>query len=159
MKPDYHLIPLVLGVTGHRDLRPEDRDRLKDKVRSVLQDLQTEFARRPLLLLSPLAEGADRLVAEVALELGAELIAPLPLPREEYEKDFETEASRSEFAHQLGQARAWFDLPLVEGNTLQNIRGYDEADEILIHLGQEALAENGDWVLLHRDRPLRIQRG
>ncbi len=28
--------------------------------------------------------------------------------------------------------------------------------EILIQLGKEALAENGDWVILHRQRPLEF---
>jgi hypothetical protein len=31
-----------------------------------------------------------------------------------------------------------------------------KAKECLRKLGQEALAENGDWVLLHRERPLKI---
>jgi hypothetical protein len=31
------LAPLVIGVTGHRDLRPEDQDELKKKVRHILR--------------------------------------------------------------------------------------------------------------------------
>jgi len=29
-------IPLVIGVTGHRDLRPQDRNELTAKVREIL---------------------------------------------------------------------------------------------------------------------------
>lgn len=32
----------------------------------------------------------------------------------------------------------------------------DVAGEILRQLGRESLAENGDWLLLQRDRPLEI---
>jgi hypothetical protein len=31
-----------------------------------------------------------------------------------------------------------------------------EAQTLLRELGREALAENGDWVLLHRQRPLEM---
>ncbi len=33
-------IPIIIGVTGHRDLRPADTPRLKDQVRAILEDLR-----------------------------------------------------------------------------------------------------------------------
>jgi hypothetical protein len=33
---------------------------------------------------------------------------------------------------------------------------YQRAQHLLEELGKEALEENGDWVLLHRDRPLEV---
>jgi hypothetical protein len=33
---------------------------------------------------------------------------------------------------------------------------YDAARDVLRELGLEALVENGDWVLLHRERPLDV---
>ena len=33
---------------------------------------------------------------------------------------------------------------------------FEESHELIKELGQEALAENGDWVLLHRERPLEV---
>jgi len=32
----------------------------------------------------------------------------------------------------------------------------DQARETLRRVGVEALEENGDWLLLHRDRPLKV---
>jgi hypothetical protein len=62
--------------------------------------------------VSPLAEGADRLVArEVLNDEGSDLEAPLPLPREEYLRDFETEESRREFDSLLARAKAATELP------------------------------------------------
>ena len=31
-----------------------------------------------------------------------------------------------------------------------------EAEALVPELGKEALAENGDWLLLHRDRPMEV---
>ena len=75
-------IPLIVGVTGHRDLLAEDVPRIKELVREVLQSLKSKYPHTPLVLLSPLVEGADRLVAEVALDsdVGARLIAVLRWP-------------------------------------------------------------------------------
>ena len=33
------------------------------------------------------------------------------------------------------------------------------ANDIILELAQEALLENGDWLLLHRSRPLEIPKG
>ena len=82
------LVPLVVGVTGHRDIRPEDLPELERTVRAVFDDIQRLDPGRPLVLLTPLAEGADILAARVAIERGTRLIVPLPFPRGEYEQTF-----------------------------------------------------------------------
>ncbi len=64
------------------------------------------------VVLSPLAEGADRLVAErVLAREGAELEAILPMSEADYERDFATDASRSEFRSFLAKAAAIHRLP------------------------------------------------
>src|SRR5882724_11887194 len=79
---------LVLGVTGHRDIRPEDTRKLEATFRKSIRDLQDSYPSTPLSLITALADGADRLAAHVAIEMGIRLIVPLPLPRDEYERDF-----------------------------------------------------------------------
>jgi hypothetical protein len=71
---------LVIGVTGHRDLRAEDVQTLAERVSDKIKALQTEFPEARLVLMSALAEGADQLVASVADELGMEIVVPLPPP-------------------------------------------------------------------------------
>jgi hypothetical protein len=105
-------LPLIIAVTGHRDLRKEDLSRLAAQVRNVITSLQRDYPNTPLILLSPLAEGADRLVARVALDLGVRLVSPLPFAKEHYEEDFESQASLVEFRALLAQADSWFELPL-----------------------------------------------
>lgn len=69
---------------------------------------------RPLVVLSPLAEGADRLVAEVVLENpGASLVAMLPLPQDDYEQDFASAESLQDFRRLLGRAAQTISLPPV----------------------------------------------
>jgi hypothetical protein len=108
------LLPLVIGVTGHRDLRTEDVPRLEEAVRKIFADLRGLYPKTPLVLLSALAEGADRLAARVALEkdVGVRLVATLPMSPEQYKEDFPAHESQSEFDEFLKQARPWF---VVEG--------------------------------------------
>jgi hypothetical protein len=101
-------IPLLLGVTGHRNLRDGDRPALETRVREVLDGLRRDYPHTPLVLLSPLAEGADRLVARVALDAGVRLQVPLPVPRESYLADFTGPASHDEFDTLAGRAEAVF---------------------------------------------------
>ena len=85
--PDGRL-PIVIGVTGHRHLRAADLPMLREHVRELFRRLRRRYPSTPLRILTALAEGADRLVAEVALEEGHELLAPLPLEPADYERDF-----------------------------------------------------------------------
>src|SRR5271170_1986978 len=98
------LAPLVIGVTGHRDLRAEDLVELKKKIRRILRTLKKRYPATPIILLSPLADGADRLAADVALEVGARLVVPLPMPQHLYELDFQSPGSLAEFHRLLARA-------------------------------------------------------
>lgn len=120
------MVPIIIGITGHRDLREEDISDLEKKVRGIFQEIRGKYPSSPIKVLSPLADGADRLVAKVGLDMVATLTVVLPMPRSEYEKDFETEESKREFAALLAQAEDVYELPLLEGKTLENIQGYDE---------------------------------
>ena len=71
------------------------------------------------MLVSCLAEGADRLAAHVALQLGFRLVVPLPMPVELYEKDFAEEGTRREFADLLAKAEHVFEVGYVNGNTAE----------------------------------------
>ncbi|HET9137216.1 MAG TPA: hypothetical protein VFO76_11300 [Candidatus Kapabacteria bacterium] len=122
--PDVKTLPIVIGLTGHRDLQPEDIIPLKQSIERIYRDMLDRFPSTPLTVLSSLAEGADRIGAEVALELGLDLICPLPLDPDLYRMDFQTEASREEFDRYLAAAHSWFALPLVEGATAEGVKQY-----------------------------------
>lgn len=90
-------IPVVVGVTGHRDTREQDRETLKAAVKGELEALQAKCPHTPVVVMTGLAEGADTLCAETALEVGLGLISVLPMPLSEYAADFDTEAAAKLF--------------------------------------------------------------
>ncbi|MFU2207832.1 hypothetical protein [Solidesulfovibrio sp. C21] len=118
--------PFVLhvGVTGHRELAaaaiPAITRAATDILDAIRLSVAAHYAHAPkglfstcppiLRCLSPLAEGADRIMARQALELGYELQAPLPFPRQEYEKDFKEDASKQEFRELLKKTTAVLEL-------------------------------------------------
>ena len=63
-----------------------------------------------LVVVSALAEGADRMGGREAMARGAGLEVVLPLPSEDYLTDFESGTSRSQFCGLLGQASAVTEL-------------------------------------------------
>ena len=97
-----------VGVTGTRRIPADREGALRREVAALLDEVRAHVLRSSsepaaamvyagpangpprveLKIVSPLAEGADRLVAEEALRLGFELVAPLPFAQAEYEKDF-----------------------------------------------------------------------
>lgn len=168
---------LVVGVSGHRKLRAEDLPGLAEEVRAFLRDLQDRYPELPLVLLSPLAEGADALVADVAFELGLRVISPLPLPVAQYRNDFDNADSLARFERQLAQAEVLvlptrgdhqFGSPHVAGPARD--RQYAEAGifvsrhcHVLLALwdghDQDALGGTSDAVRFHLHGEMRGQAG
>ena len=112
-----------IGVTGHRKL-PDD-ERFISQIRIVLKEkifnLIDDITKTPIhksshnsisfTLLTPLAEGADRLVAREVLKMpNATIDVVLPLAKEDYLEDFQSQASRIEFEELLGKARSLITL-------------------------------------------------
>ncbi len=106
-------VPLVVAITGHRDLVPAEIPGIRTRVRALIQGLRDAYPDRAIVLMSAMAEGADRLVAEEAIDIGIPLVAVLPMPREHYLRDFVTPASCAEFDRLCGAAADVFELPLV----------------------------------------------
>lgn len=102
------LSPLIVGVTGHRHLRPEDEPRIRVSLESIFRWIwgcpEAEPAslklgappamrQTPILLLSSLAPGADMLVVQAAQEVANDcefgraklrVVSPLPFFHEQY---------------------------------------------------------------------------
>lgn len=88
---------LVVGVVGHRNFASDDA-RLSAIVSRELHRLVSRYGGMRLAVLTQLAEGADRMVARIAMkEFGAELFVVLPLPQDLFVQDFADVHSRLEF--------------------------------------------------------------
>lgn len=111
---DKYVLPLVVAVTGHRDLVAGEIPAIQEKTRQFFQHLITNYPFRKVRVLTGLAEGADQLVAEVALAMGIELVAVLPMPLQQYKTDF-AEAAFETLSGLLAQATDVHELPPVNG--------------------------------------------
>jgi hypothetical protein len=80
-----------VGITGHRDVAAGDEAALRAAFGGILERLARTCPHTPLLVISGLAAGADSLAAEEAIARDVPVLACLPMPREEYEKDFSPE--------------------------------------------------------------------
>ncbi len=152
----------AVGVTGHRTLPSENAAAIARAASDILSAVRDEVARQsavappglfspcpPLLrCLSPLAAGADRIVAGQALGLGYELQTPLPFFREEYENDFAEASSKREFRALLARASAVLEL---DGSRA-------DAEEAYLAAGQVVL-EQSDVLLAVWDGALARGRG
>jgi hypothetical protein len=106
-----------IGVTGHRQLpdpaglesrvkqaiEPQVMELFSEQSKSVIGEVKTKIR---YTVVSPLAEGADRVVARAVLAYkDARLEAVLPLTLDDYLETFETESSRHEFRSMLQRCR------------------------------------------------------
>lgn len=131
-------IPFVLtvGVTGHRaDVLPEGsapilRQRIDDVLqriercgRALFEEERQSFDDCPpqLRFVSPIADGADQIGAEVALELGWELQAILPFERSAYRASLSNQGARERFDQLLARSTCLLELP---GNPIDSLDAY-----------------------------------
>jgi hypothetical protein len=133
-------LAIRVGVTGHRPNHLEGADihvllqrihkaleMVRDVGRAASADPGAGYsAGQPVFrVISPLAEGSDRLVAEAALHLGYEVHAPFPFPKEDYERDFSTPESRKTFKELLTKATSVLELD----GSRENAQAEDHAYE------------------------------
>ncbi len=107
-------IPIVIGVTGHRDLRPQDEPALFTRVCDELQKLLLRCPHSEWIMLNSLASGADQLCARAAIKLSIPVVAALPMPLAEYEADFSGE-TLSALQSIVESCRDVFVVPDAEG--------------------------------------------
>jgi len=149
-------LAVTVGVVGHRPNRiPEGaRARIDADIAAVLAAVRAAceaararhaevFAEGPArpVLLSALAEGADRYAALAAAGAGMALSVALPFPVDAYEHDFAAAESRAEYRALLASAERMLVLPGDHGDST---RAYDAVGTVIL--------ENSDVILAVWDR-------
>lgn len=125
-------LPLIFGVSGHRDLLIADVPRLRDQLLQIFARFRAAYPHTPFRLLTPLAEGADRLTAEVALASEIGLFVPLPMEQQEYERDFTTAESLAEFRALLAMAESHWEIPIATNpGTESRTKQYAEVGDFI----------------------------
>jgi hypothetical protein len=142
-------VSLVVAVSGHCDLYPEDTRRFEGTIREIFRDLRRKYPNTPLLLLSGLAEGADRIAVRAAITEAVSYVAVLPMSASIYRRDFTSEASDSEFEELRNRKGVRsIELPLVEHSTLEEVsrdgeardRQYEQLGEFIVNYSQILIA-------------------
>jgi len=139
-------IRLRIGVSGHR-VPPKLPAQAEPPLRALLERILAtivETARNvesdypggqfansasEFVIVSSLAEGSDRIVAEAGLAAGYGLEAVLPFVRAEYARDFETPQSRTAFEQLLARAAAVFEL---DGAADERPRAYEAGGFVML---------------------------
>ena len=160
--PDRSTSEIIIGVTGHRIL--ENPTAIIAGVDKTLHAIETSFETEHITVLSPLAEGADRIIAERALAIdGTKLIAVLPLPIVRYQEDFRSPSSIKEFQDLLQLADEIMELPRINNReeSYRNVGKYLVTHcDVLIAIwdGQPARGPGGtaEVVASARDRNLPV---
>jgi hypothetical protein len=125
---------VVVGVTGHRFL--VDEDAVSAGVEVALGRIQQTFRAASLTVISPLASGADQLVARrVLMRPESRLVVPLPLPLSSYLEDL-APASLEAFQELFGQAADRFVLPA----TRTRDEAYEAAGRYVVEHSQVLIA-------------------
>jgi hypothetical protein len=168
---DFEPIPrrIRIGVTGHRKLDdPAAVEALvKEAIDAEVEKLLPEESRQRIervrragaaaisfRVLSPLAEGADRVVARAVLDYpDARLDAVLPLAMEDCLEDFVTEESRKEFQELLGRC----GKPVLLRT--RRIRDDRHDPEAQAELRRDAYADVGRYVVDHCDVLIAVWDG
>lgn len=132
---------MIIGVTGHRDLKDECISYYEEQVSSLLIDLKREYI--DIVIYSPLSDGADRLIVYEAIKLGIEYIAVLPMPQEKYIMDFDIK-SAVEFNALINNAKDIVTIPLVNYNTIEEISDYGEQRDLQYEASGRYIADNCD---------------
>jgi len=124
---------ITIGVTGHRDIIQILE--LKIEIKNFFLQLIQKYSN--IKLFSPLADGADRLVANIFLDLqknnkNLELIVPMPFSQKRYMEDFNSE-SKEDFLMYLNFASETFTVNSNEGCHYKNLGIYvtDKSDILL----------------------------
>ena len=99
---------LNIGITGHRNLNVKFIQEYKKKIFDKLLELKQKDSK--IILYSSLANGADRLVVNEALNLGIDFIAVLPISKKIYKQDFNTN-SKIAFDSLVSKAKEVITMP------------------------------------------------
>jgi hypothetical protein len=165
IKPDDRLAvartSLSVAVTGHRlhRLGPEGRERIVRRADEVLAAIEREVAawlpsdeQASLRLVTAVADGADTIFGEAAVERGWLLDVVLPFRREDYGRDFPAGGARETYERLLDASRAVFEL--------HDPAAPEEAREVAYERAGRIVLSQADILLAVWDRkPVRGRGG
>jgi len=137
-----------VGVSGHRNLLHSEEAIYQQQVKERLAQIVKENPDKEVIVLSPLADGADRLVVYAAKELGLRYEVILPMPLIYYEMDFD-DTSFMEFMRLFYEAKSSESIDLCDGVTYDDISEYGiHRDRQYRQVGHEIVDRSDEMLFL-----------
>lgn len=133
-----------IGVTGHRDLKKACVKHYENKVSELLQKLQNDH--NEVIVYSPLADGADRLVVKEAFKLDIPYIVILPMPKRSYVMDFDVESTK-EFNSLLQNSNEVITIAACQSSTIEDISTYGRKRDMQYEAVGHKIADLSDTLI------------
>ena len=108
------LIPLIVGLIGHRKLPAQELEGIVAEFDEFVAGLLGSLQHTPILLLTSLAEGADRIALSSRFRDSLTICAVLPFELEDYRNDFEDAESLQDFEESLNSVDQYVE-PFARG--------------------------------------------
>ena len=137
-----------VGISGHRDIQQTNKNIYLSQIKEYLNYLIYKYPTKEILAVSPLADGADRLFIQAAIEIGLRYEVILPMKPNLYQKDFDNDSYR-EFNKMLLNAREYKVIPIYNEISEESI-AYHGADRDLQYreVGRQLINETDSMLFL-----------
>ena len=124
-------IPIIVGITGHRQIEENDAEAISSSVSRELSKISTKYPNSEIKILCSMAEGGDTICAKAANKLGIKLIAGIPFEIDEFRKDFKGEALE-EFNKLISISEKVIVTPDIEGKSPEDRDYYYRQNSIYV---------------------------
>ena len=119
---------IYIGITGNRDISEEQIVFIKERIEEFLSNCQKDNEFVELIVLTPLADGVDRIIANSILEnfLNIKILVPLPFSEFIYKNTF----GKGLKINNISQV----DSIKEYENLLEKIKKHNKYDDVYINL-------------------------
>ena len=119
---------IYIGITGNRDISEEQIVFIKERIEEFLSNCQKDNEFAEIIVLTPLADGVDRIIANSILEnfLNIKILVPLPFSEFIYKNTFGKGLKVNKISE--------FESIKEYENLLEKIKKHNKCDNIYINL-------------------------
>ena len=119
---------IYIGITGNRDISEEQIVFIKERIEEFLSNCQKDNEFVELIVLTPLADGVDRIIANSIIENFSNIKILVPLPFSEY--IYKNTFGKGLKINNISQAESIKEYE----NLLEKIKKHNKCDNIYINL-------------------------
>ncbi len=119
---------IYIGITGNRDISNEQSIFIKKSIEDFLKEFLKDDNFKEIVVLTPLADGVDRIIANVVSDgfFNMKILIPLPFGEEIYKNTF----GKGLKINNISQAESIKEYE----NLLEKIKKHNKCDDIYINL-------------------------